>query len=86
MFECLYYRKCFWQNCTYNEKDLQSIGKVDVVVNGKTFLQLKGDVEFGEFGTSISVGDPLGNKDYVLAVGSPGKSERKIHNLFISQI
>ena len=49
-------------------------------INNKLVNQIEGDDEFSEFGMSISYGDPFGNKDFVLAVGSPAKSELIIYH------
>lgn len=67
------YRKCYFPNCTYTKEDLQSIGAVSVFINNKKYLEIEGDANFGEFGSSISVGHPYGDGSSILAVSSPGK-------------
>lgn len=69
----LRFRKCYFPNCTYTKEDLQSIGAVSVFINNKKYLEIEGDANFGEFGSSISVGHPYGDGSSFLAVSSPGK-------------
>ncbi|KAK7484042.1 hypothetical protein BaRGS_00024654, partial [Batillaria attramentaria] len=71
-------RKCEMQNCSFSQKDTQSIGQLNVfsTTKGKPLTldkQFAGSVEFESFGASAAVGKPYPDGSVVLAVAATGE-------------
>jgi len=69
-------RKCALQNCSYSSADIQAIGQVKVykVKDKQVSLShsLQGGQELSMLGSSLSMGDPWGQGEEMMAVGATG--------------
>ncbi|XP_064605767.1 phosphatidylinositol-glycan-specific phospholipase D-like [Liolophura sinensis] len=72
------FRICAESNCSYSQKDKQSVGRIHILKASSKGPVLKqtliGRDEFGQFGTSLAIGRPYDNQTDVLAVSSTTSS------------